>query len=279
MLKAGKKNIISIIQKSNYTEINSKAAEMSFYLLLSFFPFLIFTISSIVYIPIIHLNKYVKLLENIMPASAFNLVSSIIQSAIENRSFSFLVMSFVLTLWTLSRGVKALIKCMNKSYRVRETRTLIKVSFIAFLFTIILLLLIFSSMIFLVYGERIGYFIFKLIGLNKIFIKVWNICRYSIGITTIIIILISLYTYTPNKRIQIKEATPGAFVATFAWLLVSFVYSYYANHYANYEIIYGSIGGIIALLTWLYLSSWALLIGSEVNAKLYFRSNKREKTF
>lgn len=274
MLKVEKRNIVSILQRSNYTEINSKAAEMSFYLLLSLFPFLIFTISSIVYIPIIHLNKYIKLLENIMPSSAFNLVSSLIQSAIENRSLSFLVMSFILTLWTVSRSVKAFIRTINKSYRLKETRTFFKVSSIAFLFTISLLLLIFSSMIFLVYGEKIGYIIFKLIGLNKIFIKVWNICRYTIGITTIIIILISLYTYTPNKKVCIKEAIPGSLVSAFGWLLVSFIYSYYANNYTNYEIIYGSIGGIIALLTWLYLSSWAILIGSEVNAKLYFRRYK-----
>lgn len=274
MLKVEKRNIANVLQTSNYTEINSKAAEMSFYLLLSFFPFLIFTISSIVYIPIIHLNKYIRLLENIMPSSAFNLISSIIQSAIDNRSLSFLIMSFILTLWTVSRSVKAFIRTINKSYRVKETRNFFKVCSIAFLFTIILLLLIFSSMIFLVYGEKIGYIIFKLIGLNRIFIRVWNICRYTIGITTIIIILISLYTYTPNKKVYIKDAIPGALVSTFGCLLVSFIYSYYSNNYTNYEVIYGSIGGVIALLTWLYLSSWAILIGSEVNAKLYFRKYK-----
>ena len=274
MIKLDKKDIIKIIKYSNFSEISSKAAEMSFYLLLSFFPFLIFTISSIVYIPVIHLKKYITLLENLMPNSAFNVISILIDSAIDNRSISFLIMSFVLTLWTSSRGIKALIRGTNKSFRVTETRSFIKISFIGFLFTIILILLIFSSMIFLVYGEKIGYFIFKLIGLNNIFIKVWNIIRYSVGITTVIIILVSLYKYTPNKKVSIREVVPGSIVATFAWLLISFVYSLYANNFSNYEVIYGSIAGIIVLMTWLYLSSWALFIGSEVNAKLYFRRKK-----
>lgn len=274
MVNFEKDSVINIMKNSNYNEINSKAAEMSFYLLLSFFPFLIFTISSIVYIPIIHLNKYITLLENIMPDSAFSVVSTLIYSAIENRSMSFLIMSFILTVWTSSRGIKSFIRGTNKSYRVKETRSFIRVSIIALLFTVGLLLLIFSSMIFLVYGEKIGYFIFKFIGLNKIFIKVWDICRYTVGIATVILILVSLYKYTPDKKISIQEAIPGSIVATFAWILISFFYSYYANNYSNYEVIYGSIAGIIVLMTWLYLSSWALFIGSEVNAKLYFRKKK-----
>ncbi|WP_270940154.1 YihY/virulence factor BrkB family protein [Romboutsia lituseburensis] len=275
-MKADRYSIINYFKESNYSDINSKAAEMSFYLLLSFFPFLMFTISSIVYIPILHLNRYIEILKNMMPESAFDLAYSIINSAIANKSSSFIIMSFFLTVWTSSRAVRAIIRGANKSYNVKETRSYIKVFIIAFLFTIGLLLLIFSSMIFLVYGEKIGYFIFGFIGLDKIFMDVWNICRYTIGVSTIVIILISLYKYTPNKKISLKEATPGAIVATLGWIIVSFSYSYYSNYYANYEIIYGSIGGIIVLMTWLYLSSWAILIGCEVNARLYYYKNKKK---
>ncbi|MEG1310811.1 MAG: YihY/virulence factor BrkB family protein [Bacilli bacterium] len=275
MVKVDTENIKNIIKESNYSEINSKAAEISFYLLLSLFPFLMFTISSIVYIPILHLNKYVVLFKNIMPESVFIIILSIINSAIDNKSISFIVMSFFLTIWTSSRAVRAIIKGANKSYKVKETRSYIKVLIIGLLFTVGLLLLIFSSMIFLVYGERIGYFIFDLIGLDNIFIKIWDLCRYSICIVTITFILMNLYKYTPNKKIHIKEAIPGAIVATLGWILVSFLYSYYSNYYANYEMIYGSIGGIIVLITWIYLSSWAILIGEEVNARLYFRKRNR----
>lgn len=271
MVKVDKQSVKNIIQESNYSEINSKAAEMSFYVMLSLFPFLMFTISSIVYIPILHLNKYIGLVKNIMPESAFEIVLSIINSARDNKSVSFIVMSFFLTVWTSSRAVRAIIRGANKSYRVKETRSYIKVFIIGLLFTVGLLLLIFSSMIFLVYGEKIGYFLFELIGLDNIFINIWDVCRYTIGILTIILILMNLYKYTPNKKISTKESTPGAIVATFGWILVSFLYSYYSNHFANYEMIYGSIGGIIVLITWIYLSSWAILIGSEVNARLYFR--------
>ena len=279
MKKLNVEYIRYFFRKFNYSEINSKAAEMSFYLLLSIFPFLIFTISIIVYIPTFHLNKSILIIKNVIPESAFNIILSIINSAIENKSLGFLILSFIFTLWTSSRGIRSLIRWMNKSYKVQETRSFFKVCIISFIFTVSILVLIFSSIILLIYGELIGYFIFNLIGLNSIFIYIWNILRYIVGVSTLIIILINLYKYTPNKNIKIKDVIPGAIIATLVWLIISFFYSYYTNNYSNYEVIYGSIGGIIVLMSWLYLSSWSILIGLEVNVRLYFRKLKsREKS-
>ncbi|WP_290459740.1 YihY/virulence factor BrkB family protein [Romboutsia ilealis] len=278
MKKLNVEYIKDISRKFNYNEINSKAAEMSFYLLLSMFPFLIFTISIIVYIPTFHLNKSILTIRNILPESVFTIILSIINSAIDNKSLGFLILSFVFTLWTSSRGIRSLIRWMNKSYKVKETRSFFKVCIISFIFTISISVLIFSSIILLIYGELIGYFIFNIIGLNSIFIYIWNILRYIVGISTFIIILFNLYKYTPNKKIKTEDVIPGSIIAALVWLFISFFYSYYTNNYSNYEVIYGSIGGIIVLITWLYLSSWSILIGLEVNVRLYFRKLKKQKS-
>lgn len=265
------KKIKFLMEYSNYREINSKAAEMSFYLLLSFFPFLIFTISLVVYTPIIKLSKYIFLLKKILPLSAFNIVSSLIQSAIENRSFSFLILSFILAMYTMSRAVLSLIRGMNRSYNIRETRPYFEVLFISLVFVIMIVVLIFTSMIFLVFGEELGSFLFNLIGLDQYFMYIWNLCRYIVGVITVIIILMNLYRFTPNKKLSFKQVLPGAIVSTLCWLIASFCYSFYSNNFARYDIIYGSLGGIIVLMTWVYLSSWTILIGCEINARLYKR--------
>lgn len=266
------KKIKFLMEYSNYREINSKAAEMSFYLLLSFFPFLIFTISLVVYAPIIKLSKYIFLLKKILPLSAFNIVSSLIQSAIENRSFSFLILSFILAMYTMSRAVLSLIRGMNRSYNIRETRPYFEVLFISLVFVIMIVVLIFTSMIFLVFGEELGSFLFNLIGLDQYFMYIWNLCRYIVGVITVIIILMNLYRFTPNKKLSFKQVLPGAIVSTLCWLIASFCYSFYSNNFARYDIIYGSLGGIIVLMTWVYLSSWTILIGCEINARLYKRN-------
>ncbi len=265
------KKIKFFMEYSNYREINSKAAEMSFYLLLSFFPFLIFTISLVVYTPMIKISKYIFLFKKILPSSAFNIVSSLIQSAIENRSFSFLILSFMLAMYTMSRAVLSLIRGMNRSYNIRETRPYLEVLFISLVFVIMIVVLIFTSMIFLVFGEKLGSFLFNLIGLDQYFMYIWNLCRYIVGIITIIIILMNLYRFTPNKKLSFREVLPGAIVSTLCWLVASFCYSFYSNNFARYDIIYGSLGGIIVLMTWVYLSSWTILIGCEINARLYKR--------
>ncbi|MGL5692976.1 MAG: YihY/virulence factor BrkB family protein, partial [Peptostreptococcaceae bacterium] len=243
-MKLSKENIVNMIRKSNYSEINSKAAEVAFYLLLSLFPFLLFTISVVVYIPVVQINKVIYFLQEIIPDGAFQIVKAIIKSAIDNRSVSLVITSFVLTIWTSSRAVRAFIRSMNKSYNVKETRSYFKIFTIAMIFTVMLLLLVFSSMIFLVYGERLGHIILDFIGMDKIFMDIWNIWRYLMGGLTVVVILLSLYIYTPNKKIAFKEAIPGAIIGTLTWFLVSYLYSYYSSHYANYEVIYGSIGEI-----------------------------------
>ena len=265
------KKVRFIMEYSNYREINSKAAEISFYLLLSLFPFLIFTISLVVYAPLIKLSKYIFVLDKMLPSSIFKIVSALTQSAIDNRSFNFLILSFILAMYTMSRAVLCLIRGMNKSYNIRETRPYFEVLFISLVFVIMLLVLIFISMIFLVFGENLGSFLFNLIGLDQYFMYIWNLCRYIIGIVTVIIILMNLYRFTPNKKLTFKDVMPGAVVSTFCWIIASFCYSFYSSNFARYDIIYGSLGGIIVLMTWVYLSSWTILIGCEINARLYKR--------
>lgn len=271
------KKVIIIIKKYQMNELGSKSAEVAFYLLLSLFPFLLFTINVITYIPIIQINRYIYSLENIMPQGAYLITSSLINSAIKSRSLDVAITSFVLTIWTSSRAVRALIRSMNRFYRVKESRSFFKVCKIALCFTLILILLIFSSVIFLIFGEKIGVFLIKLINLDKGIIGMWNLWRYLIGASTMIVIFLSLFIYTPNETITIKDAIPGAIISTISWNVISYMYSYYANNFTNYEVVYGSIGGVIVLITWIYLISWSILIGSKVNSIIFLNKKYKSK--
>ncbi|CEN86806.1 membrane-associated ribonuclease BN-like (Rbn) [[Clostridium] sordellii] len=272
-IKSNVQNSI-IYKRINLNDINSRAAAMSYYLLLSIFPFLIFMINLLGFIPIIHINKFLYSFDDLIPRTAFIMVQSIIDSAVSQKSISLTVMSFTFTLWSSSRAVRVFIKGINKSYNVLETRSFLKLIIISFYFTVELIVLIVSSMVFLLYGEKVGYVIFKFLGLSKIFIPTWNLFRYSFVIAITIWIVSSLFRYGPNKKIPLIEAMPGAILSIFGWILVSVVFSFYTNNFSNYQVIYGSIGGIIALLTWFYLSSWIMLLGCEINALIYYRRQR-----
>jgi membrane protein len=197
-------------------------------------------------------------------------------SAVDNKSEYFIFVSLFLMLWSVSRAVKALIKGMNSAYRVCESRSFIKIMYISVLFTLALIALLFISIILLIYGEKIGYVIFSFIRLDYIFIPVWNVTRYSIGLLTTIFIFVLMYKYTPNKKVKIKEVIIGSVFSTFAWFFVSYFYSYYTNNLANYEAIYGSIAEIIVLITWIYFSSWVIVIGYEINARIFIKKESLE---
>ena len=257
--------------------INSRAAEVAFYLLLSLFPFLLFTISAVVFIPVIYLNRYITILESLIPSSAFVVLNGLIRSVIGNRSLKLLISSFFLAIWSMSKAVKSLIRGINRSYGVNENRSFFKVLFISIIFSVMLLLLILISMILLIGGEKIGTFAFDLIGLDKYFIYIWNILRYSAGMLFVITILVVLYTFMPNTKMRIRDSIPGAVLSTFLWICVTYGYSFYVNNFSNYDVVYGSLGGVIVLITWLYLSSWTILAGSEVNARLLYKKRNRTK--
>lgn len=272
-----KYNIEKKYGKTEIGNISSRAAEVSFYMLLSVFPFLLFTISSVVFIPMVYLDKYINLLSSIVPPTAFNIIESLIRSIIGNRSIKLLITSFFLAIWSMSKAVKSLIRGVNRSYGVNENRSFFEVLFISLIFTAMLLLLLIISMILLIFGEKLGTFVFNLIGMNNYFMYIWNVLRYTIGIIIVIIVLVALYTVTPNTEVLYKDALPGAVFSTFSWIIVTYIYSFYVNNFSSYDVIYGSLGGIIVLITWLYLSSYTILLGSELNARLLYKKRNRIK--
>ena len=81
----------------------------------------------------------------------------------------------------------------------------------------------------------------------------------------------------PNTKMKVRDSVPGAVLSTFLWIIVTYGYSFYVNNFSNYDVIYGSLGGVIVLITWLYLSSWTILAGSEFNARLLSKKRNRTK--
>ena len=270
-----RKKINHLFGKLNYSRLSSKSAEVAFFLTMSIFPFLMFTVSIVAYIPILQIAKYVDMIEKVIPVKAIGFVDLVVKSTIDKRNTHYMIVSFILTMWTFSRAVKALIKGMNAAFYSPETRSFFKVIMISMIFTLMLLVLIFTSMILLVYGEKIGTVIFRYLGFDKMFFNLWNIARYAVGTITTIIVFTLLYKYTPNIKLSTKRVAPGAIFATFGWFLMSYLYSYYTNNFSNYSAIYGSFREIIVLLTWLYFSSWVIVIGYEINARLYRRRKRR----
>ena len=102
---------------------------------------------------------------------------------------------------------------------------------------------------------------------------IWNLLRYVIVVAMMVIIFAVMYKYTPCKKIGWKEAFPGAVVSTIGWIIVSIGFSFYINNFSNYSKLYGGLGAVIILMTWLYITSIIFIIGGEINSVIVIRKN------
>lgn len=250
-------------------EVPALGAQLTYYLILSFFPFLIILLTLVNYTAISS-QDIVSQLGTVLPTEAYNIVREIINDIFSPKSDSILSFGIIATLWTSSNGVAAIIKGLNKAYDQKDTRSFLKRRGYAIIITIGLTLAILFAFTMLVFGQILGNNLFSFLGLSNLFKILWNIVRFIFPLLFLILVFIFFYKWAPNKPLHIKEVIPGAVFTTIAWILMSTAFAFYVNNFGTYTKTYGSIGGIIILLIWLYLSSIVILIGGELNATLAF---------
>ncbi|MBB6625124.1 YihY/virulence factor BrkB family protein [Clostridium gasigenes] len=267
--------IVYFIVKINNDDIFALASQLAYYLILAFFPFLIF-LMTVIGASSLNSIEILDGLRAILPSSVFDLVASIIREVVDNQYSGLLGISIVLTIWAASSGFRAVIKGVNKAHDIKETRSFIKRSIIAIIFTFALTLVIVLTLAMLVFGDLIGGYILTIVPFYKAMTIVWNILRYVIVVCMMIGIFASIYRFTPAKKIRWKQVLPGAIVSTIGWIVVSRGFSFYINNFSNYSRLYGSLGAVFILMTWLYITSMILIVGAEINSVLILRKKQRE---
>ncbi len=249
---------------------------MTYYLILAFFPFLIFLVTIINFTPLTS-DQVLNDLIAILPLDTRRIVIDILSEILINKSQTLLSIGMVATIWAASNGIMAIIRGLNKAYDAEETRPYWKIRGISIVFTIAIIVMIVLSFGSLVFGEWIGMQLFRYLNYPGGFVPVWNIVKLIMPIVLGFLIFMLMYVAFPNRRISYKAVIPGALFAAFGWIIISFLFSVYINNFGNFSKVYGSIGGVIVLLIWLYISSIIMIVGGEINAALQFIREGREK--
>jgi len=259
-------------------DLLSVGAQITYFLILSLAPFLIFLITLITFIPIINFQHSIEVLGTLMPADAYEIFRDIIDQTINNSSGTLLTFGVIFALWSATTGVSYLIRGVNRAYDQEETRPFWKTKLVSLLITLELSFVIIASMILIVFGGILGSQFFGFLGFSEEFSMIWDYLRFVIALIAIMLVFISLYYSAPNQKLTFKEVLPGAITASISWIIVSVGFSFYADNFGNYTAVSGSLGGVIALLTWMYLSSVIFLLGAEINASFKFRKEGLKKT-
>lgn len=264
--------IIYFIVKVKKDDVFALAAQLAYYLILSFFPFLMFLMTLIGYSNLDSM-EVIDGLRTLLPSNVFELTSATIVEVVENQYAGLLGVSIVLAVWAASSAFRAVIKGINKAYNVRENRSFIKIAITAMISTIALAFIIIITLAMLVFGNLIGDLLKVYLPFDILINKLWDMLRYAVVVIAMIFIFATMYRYAPATRISWRSVFPGAVVTTVGWIVASIGFSFYVNNFNNYSRLYGGLGAVFVLMTWLYITSVIFILGGEINSVIVIRKN------
>lgn len=252
------------------------ATEQAYYYLLALFPLLILLLSILPYLNI-DIQTAMDTIKTFMPTETVEVIEENIINILSERNGGLLTFGFLGTIWSASNGMNAFIHSMNIAYDVKETRNFIKARFISIILTLGLVVAFIVMLGLPVFGKVIIDLLQQVISLPEEMQSLFSLLRWIIAVVVISLVLTFLYRFAPNKSFPIKHVIPGAVTATVLWLGISLGFSFYVSNFANYSSTYGSLGGVIILMLWLYLSGLIFVIGGEINAILHRQNSIPKK--
>jgi membrane protein len=200
-----------------------------------------------------------------VPGEAEEMIMLLLDTAEEQGNPGLLSFGILLALWAASGAIATFMQAFNIAYNTEESRGFIRQRFTALVLTIGLSLLVISSFILFVFGQRIGVAVASAAGLGGTFELVWNIARWPVLIFMFMIALAILYWKGPALEQSFRWISPGAVVATLAWLIAVWGFSLYLQ-FSDPGSAYGALGTLVVLLIFLYMSSIVVLAGAELNS-------------
>jgi membrane protein len=246
-----------------------RAAQLAYYFLFALFPFFLVLTTLLGFLPLPNLmDRLMEMVGQMLPGDALRLVQENVHDLFTNRRGGLLSFGILAALWTSSSALTAIIDGLNRAYDVQEGRPYWKVRGMAILLTVGLSAFIIGSLLLLTFGPQIGGWIADQVGLGRIFQVAWNVLRWPVIVGLIVLAMALIYYLGPDVEQRWQWITPGSLVAVIGWLLASLGFSFYVNNFGSYNAAYGSIGAVIVLLTWMYVSGFFVLLGGEINAEI-----------
>lgn len=251
-------------------QINDLSAQLAFYFLLSLFPLLIFMLTLLPFFDL-QPDPVIQWLVSHAPGEASQLIESNVRPLLTEASGGLLSFGVLATLWSASNATSAIFRALNKAYNVQESRPFWKVKLYAILLTVALIFVIAMTLILPVFGHLILKEIGKFILIPPFFMTLINAFRWIVGFVISVLVLMFLYYLAPDVHLKFRYVLPGALFASVSWQIISLGFSYYVSQFAHFTSTYGSLGGVIILMFWFFLTGMILIVGGEVNAVLFER--------
>jgi len=253
-------------------DITSRSAQVAFYFAFAFFPLLFFLVSlfGLLLESTEGLqNELFQYLRQIMPWTVFILVKKTVEEVIENSTGGKLTIGLLITLWSASAGIDSIRTALNEVYGLKETRSWFNTKFQSLVLTLLIIGLVGAGLAIVFYGwQMVG---LALAAMNLQVSSPWVLITIQ-WVSFLVVMLLAVemvFSWVPNYgRFRWIWITPGSLVAMVLWLLLTTGFRVYLQYFNSYNKTYGSLGAVIILMLWLYLTAMVLLVGGAINSVL-----------
>jgi membrane protein len=253
----------------NSDRLLSIAGGVSFFILLAIFPAITALISA--YALLFNASTVINnlsLLNDVVPGNVLSIVHEQAARIASNSSGALsigIIAGILVSLWSAMSGIKAVIDALNVIYEQKEDRTFLKLNLVALVFT----LAGFAAFLLAIAAIVVLPLILSPIGLGTLTEALTRIARWPVLLVVLLSCLAVLYRYGPDRRAaRWQWVTVGSVFAAVTWIVASFLFSWYLASFANYNATYGSLGAVVGLMIWLWISTIVVLLGAELNAEI-----------
>ena len=259
--------ITAFVKKINNDGISALSAHAAFFVLISFFPFVMFLLTLLSYIPFFTETLPTINLDLLPGAMASFLVQAFTELS-ERANGTILSVTVILAIWSASRGILSIMRGLNSIHNIRETRNYFVTRIMATGYTILFAVLLLVMMLIFVFGNQLTFGLIERFPVLEDFALIIISLRTAVGIGVLVCIFLVVFISLPNRKTKLLYELPGALLTAAGWVGFSFLFSYYVDNFSNYTAIYGSLTAIVLCMLWLYACMYILFIGAEINAIL-----------
>ena len=251
-------------------EVLTRSAALAYYFVSALFPMIFFLMAVLGLFARSHdlQSGLLGYAARFMPGDAYSLVQKTLREVANNSSGLKLLLGLALGLWAGSGGAVSIMDALNRCYHVKDSRPWWKQRLVAIALTVAISALTVVALAIVLYGSEIAGFVGAHTGLSAATVTIWRIAQWPIALFFVVMIFALLYYWGPDVEQEWQWITPGSLVGVVGWIGISMLFRLYLHFFNSYSKTYGSLGAVIVLLFWLYISGLAILLGGEINSEI-----------
>lgn len=245
------------------------AAALSYYSILGVFPALIFLSAVMAYIPLPNFFEDVLVgIGRVVPSGIMPVIYAILNDILGRNSTTWLSLGTLGTIWVVSSAFDEMIEALDAAYDVTDSRPFWKTRLLAVGLAATAGVLLMCAIAIMAIGPGVGRWLAGRLSLSTAFVLLWPVIHWTIAVSFAVLAVAMIYFLAPNVKQRFRATLPGAFFSTACWMGLSYLLGIYFRYFENYNRTYGTLGGVMALMSWLYDAYFILLAGGELNAEL-----------